>query len=77
MMTYNAINHLQDVYLKTLCGISFLFYVMSYGLNFILYCATGKNFRREVICIFTRRPNKKKTRRPRRNNNIEMNNFEE
>nr|XP_012227673.1 PREDICTED: uncharacterized protein LOC105675254 [Linepithema humile] len=56
-------------YCYLLLFISQLLLLANYGMDVVLYCATGKNFRRELIRMFT------KSSDTRRNADMEMENF--
>nr|XP_012217837.1 PREDICTED: probable G-protein coupled receptor 139 isoform X2 [Linepithema humile] len=61
---------ISNMYISIIFPISTFLYVINYGINFVLYCATGTNFRRELILMFT------KCSDSRKNEDTEMKNFE-
>ena len=63
-MLYVFCNNLQHSYLQiadkptwlnVAWDISDLLWMTNYGINFVFYCASGHNFRRTLIRMFTRR----------------------
>ncbi|XP_067203309.1 probable G-protein coupled receptor 139 [Linepithema humile] len=62
---------IQNKIVHELYPIGIFLNLINYGINFVLYSATGKNFRKELICIFT------KCSDSRMNEGIDMKNFAE
>nr|XP_012224279.1 PREDICTED: putative G-protein coupled receptor F59B2.13 [Linepithema humile] len=61
----------KPIWLDVAWHISDLLWMMNYGINFVLYCASGHNFRRALIRMFTRRQD------TGRNNNLtQIQNYE-
>ncbi|XP_012227674.1 probable G-protein coupled receptor 139 [Linepithema humile] len=47
-------NSICGIYCVIILYIARLLWLANYGMDVVLYCATGKNFRRELICMFTK-----------------------
>ncbi|XP_012227687.1 probable G-protein coupled receptor 139 [Linepithema humile] len=43
---------IRNIYITILMEIGNYLFIINYGINFVLYCAAGRNFRRELICMF-------------------------
>ncbi|XP_012227981.1 thyrotropin-releasing hormone receptor [Linepithema humile] len=48
-------NHNPPLWLVLTQRIAYLLFITSFGINFILYCASGQNFRRAMVDMFMRR----------------------